>query len=130
MKLTCQSCSQEYTEDQCVPARDLGSRFETGDVYSEYECPDKDCGAICVPEQKLDVYTGFIEHKHGFNHYVASSELELNKIIAAYCEEYHDDAGDPEAYKAASTPEEKVSAYFQDHQTEFLTVETCELLWT
>ena len=78
--------------------------------------PEEGCGPFFV-----DVYTGIIEHKHGFNHYVAFTKEELFKSVVEFCEEYKDEAGKPEEYEKASTPTEKIVAYFEGHDREFFT---------
>ena len=45
----CQNCSTILTEDELVPARDLGQRVAPGEPFPSGECPD--CGALC---QELD----------------------------------------------------------------------------
>lgn len=69
----------------------------------------------------IRVYVGVIEHQHGFNHYVSESKAGLWAQLRAFCEEYADEAGDPDAWELATTDEERVSAYFEDHQTDYLT---------
>jgi hypothetical protein len=69
----------------------------------------------------IDVHVGVVEHKHGFNHYVAPTKEKLYAKIAEFCDEYQDDAGNPEAYAKATTDQERVGAYFEDHDREWLT---------
>jgi len=43
----CESCEKLWTEDECNPVRDILQRFQRGDSFTDLECPDKDCGALC-----------------------------------------------------------------------------------
>lgn len=45
----CADCSKLWREVDLATARDQHSRFDDGDIMSHYECPDKDCGALCFP---------------------------------------------------------------------------------
>ena len=43
--MVCENCEKELNYQACVPARNLKSRIEVGEVYTDVECPD--CGALC-----------------------------------------------------------------------------------
>lgn len=72
--------------------------------------------------KKTRVYVGVVEHKHGFNHYAQPTKEKLwADIRKNFCDDYKDEIVDPERYDQAKTDEDKVSAYFEDHESEFLT---------
>ena len=61
-----------------------------------------------------------IIHRHGCNIYVSNSEQGLWCQLSKFCEEHREDAMDQEAFDSATTPEGKVRAYFDNHDTETL----------
>ena len=67
----------------------------------------------------MTVHLAVIEHRHGFNHYAGATEAELTAKIAEFCREWWD-----ETDREGDAPEDDdacIEAYFQDHESEWLT---------
>jgi hypothetical protein len=70
----------------------------------------------------LTIHIAVIEHRHGFNHYAGGTEQELDEKLAAFCREWW-----TETDRDGEPPEddsECIAAYFEDHETEWLTTGT------
>lgn len=46
----CENCDHEDHYDNLPVAKNLESRLEPGDIYTDVECPK--CGALCYPKEK------------------------------------------------------------------------------
>jgi len=49
-KFKCQGCDKVYDYDDCSVAEHLTERLYIGDPYTDAQCPDPKCGALCYPE--------------------------------------------------------------------------------
>lgn len=45
----CQNCSSLWRVEDLHEVRDWYDRFDDGDRMTHYECPDRDCAALCFP---------------------------------------------------------------------------------
>lgn len=53
----CDGCDDIFVEEELPDARDLRQRISPGGIYTPYECPKPDCGALCYPvEQNEEPY--------------------------------------------------------------------------
>lgn len=72
----------------------------------------------------MTVWVLVIEHKHGFNHYAHRTEAGAMKTLAEYVAEWWSEVStDP----MPDDPAEAVKIYFEDHQSEWYTLEEVNL---
>lgn len=76
----------------------------------------------------IEIHTGVIEHRHGVNHYVASSRADLMRQLASFCREYWHEVSCGRAHEERDD-EAIVSEYFERKGDEFywLAAERLEL---
>lgn len=76
----------------------------------------------------MTIHVAHIDHRHGYNFYVAATEDELSAKIAEYCREYWDDCqASEDTPEAPEDNNECVSLYFDENEEEFLAVDTATL---
>jgi len=53
MKVKCDNCGWIGDYDEAKPAEKLSMRIDIGGTYTDVECPDEDCGALCYPVEEV-----------------------------------------------------------------------------
>ena len=79
----------------------------------------------------MDIWFAHISHRHGDNYYADLTETKLRAQVADYADEYWSEVAtlndDDKALPCPVDHEERIEAYFDLNETEFVNIERIEV---